>query len=224
MNKIEKRAGLIAGISLIVMAIAAGFSYGYVHSSIVAETPCATAQNIANNRLIFLAGIVGWFVIFLTDLIVTFSLLKFFNSTNKIWSQITAGLRLIYTLILGVAVYQLVSIYFIQEPISSANMITLLLQRFEQIWSFGLIIFGLHLIGLGYLIINSIIVSKLFGYLLYLGGVLYTLTNIFKLTNILNTVVLQNVIDIAALPMALAELLLAIWLIFKGFKNEKKAN
>jgi hypothetical protein len=224
MNKIEKRAGLIAGISLIVMAIAAGFSYGYVHNTLVSDTPLITVQKLAFNKWLFVGGLAGWAIIIITDLIVTFSLYRFFKSTNRKASFLTAAIRFIYTVILGIAVFQIVSIIFVEKPLKSAPEINLLFASFEQIWSFGLIIFGLHLIGLGYLSIKSVIVPKFFGYLLYLGGFLYTTISALKQTELLDAALLHKIENVAALPMALAELLLAVWLIFKGFKNEKKAN
>lgn len=222
MNKIEKRTGLIAGISLIIMAIAAGFSYGYVHSSLVGETPLATAQNLTNNSGLFLAGIAGWIVIIITDLIVTFSLFSFFKRVNKKVSLISAALRLVYTLFLSVAVYQLVVIGFIENSIVSANEIVKLFEQFEQIWSFGLILFGLHLIGLGYLSAKSTNVPKLLGYLLYLGGAIYFVIHIVKQSLLLDVITVQSLENGLALPMALGEMLLAFWLIYVVFARKHR--
>jgi len=223
MNKKEKKAGLIAGISLIIMAIAAGFSYGYVYISLVAETPLETAQNFANNSKMFLVGIAGWLVIISTDLIVTFSLCTFFKSTNQKISMITASIRLIYTVFLILAVYQMVAIRFIEQPTVFANDITELLGFFEQIWSFGLIFFGLHLIGLGYLSIKSVYVPKFIGYLLYLGGVIYSVIHIVKKSSLLDVQTVQILENELALPMALGEMLLAVWLIYMYLRNAKLA-
>ncbi|PLX24353.1 MAG: DUF4386 domain-containing protein [Salinivirgaceae bacterium] len=222
MNKIEKRSGLIAGISLIIMAIAAGFSYGYVHSSLMGENPLATAQNLANNSGLFLAGIAGWIVIIITDIIVALSLCKFFKSINQKISRLTAAVRLIYTVFLILAVYQLVAISYIETPTFFANDIVTYLDRFEQIWSFGLILFGLHLIGLGYLSVKSVNVPKLLGYLLYLAGFLYTVAHVIKQNSVLDIETFQNIENVTALPMALGEMLLAVWLIYKGVKRSKK--
>ncbi|WP_461634361.1 DUF4386 domain-containing protein [Labilibaculum euxinus] len=206
-------------MSLIIMAIASGFSYGYVHTSLMAKTPLETAQNFANNSKIFLVGIAGWLVIISTDLIVTFSFCTFFISTNRKISMITAGIRLIYTVFLILAVYQLVAIRFIEQPTVFANDITELLGYFEQIWSFGLILFGLHLIGLGYLSIKSVHVPNVLGYLLYLGGVIYIIIHAVKQSSLLDIKTVQSLENELALPMALGEMLLAVWLIYIGLKK-----
>jgi hypothetical protein len=224
MNKKEKNAGLVAGISLIIMAIAAGFSYGFVHTRLVAGTLLATAQNLADNSELFLAGIAGWIVIISTDLIVSFSLCTFFKSTNQKISMITAGIRLIYTVFLILAVYQLVAIHFIEQPTVFANDIAELLGYFEQIWSFGLILFGLHLIGLGYLSIKSAYVPRVLGYLLCLGGVIYIIIHAVKQSSLLDIKTVQSLENGLALPMALGEMLLAFWLIYIGLKKIKPKN
>jgi hypothetical protein len=221
MNKIEKRSGLIAGISLIIMAIAAGFSYGYVHSTLVSETPLLTVQKLAFHKWLFVSGLGGWAIIIITDLIVTFSLYRFFKSADAKVSVLTAAIRFIYTAILAVAVYQIVSIIFVEKPIKSAAEINALFESFEQIWSFGLIIFGLHLIGLGFLSIKSIYIPKFLGYLLYLGGALYTTLSIVKQASLLDSELLVKIEGILALPMALGEMLLAIWLIIKSLQKRK---
>ncbi len=205
------------------MAIASGFSYGFVHTRLVAETPLATAQNLADNSELLLAGIAGWIVIISTDLIVTFSFCTFFISTNRKISMIIAGIRLIYTVFLILAVYQLVAIRFIEQPTVFANDITELLGYFERIWSFGLILFGLHLMGLGYLSIKSVHVPKFIGYLLYLGGVIYSEINIVKNSSLLDVQPFQILENELALPMALGEMLLAVWLIYIHLKNAKPA-
>ena len=78
-----KKQGLIAGISLVIMAIAAGFSYGFVYGGIVVDDPVNTLTNLVEKRSLFTAGLAGWVVIFITDLVVTFSLFRFFSDTNR---------------------------------------------------------------------------------------------------------------------------------------------
>ena len=67
-------------------------------------------------------------------------------------------------------------------------------------------------------------IPKLLGYLTIIGGISYVLVHILKttftdlteLTSLLNTIL--------ALPMALGELGLAIWLIVKGGRLENSRN
>lgn len=225
MDKTVKKQGVIAGISLIIMAIAAGFSYGYVHSSLVDDSAIITYKNLISNKSLFFAGLFSWTIIFITDLIVAIALFYYFRKTDRRVSLITALIRIVYTLILGFAILQLFKII----PIISSdkllinsfkiNEVTSHLQNFERTWSQGLIVFGFHLIGLGYLSVKSSSVNRLLGYLLYLGGISYILIHTAQQISLVNTNVINTAEKLLSLPMALAEILLAFWLIYKGFKK-----
>lgn len=220
MQSTEKRNGIIAGISLIIMAIAAGFAYGYAHSNLVTDSPEITFQNLAANKSLFFAELAGWSIIFITDLIVAIALYFFFRSASKQISIVTAFIRIIYTLVLGVAIMQLFRIVpVISSANPSASEISSQLQLFEKLWSVGLIVFGLHLIGLGYLSVQSASVPKFLGYLLYFGGISYTFLHSSRQLNLFDDGVINSIEKILALPMALAEILLAFWLIYIGFRK-----
>lgn len=220
MQKKEEKQGTVAGVSLIIMAIAAGFSYGYAHNSLIADSPEITLQNLLGNQSLFFAELAGWSIIFITDLIVAITLYFFFRSASKQISAVTAFIRIIYTLVLGVATVQL---FRIIPVLSSANPdvseISSHFQLFEKLWSVGLIVFGLHLIGLGFLSVKSGSVPKLLGYLLYFGGISYTFLHGSRHLNLFDVQVIISIEKILSLPMALAEILLAFWLIYNGFRK-----
>ncbi|MCW0483055.1 DUF4386 domain-containing protein [Gaoshiqia sediminis] len=225
MHNKEKKQGIIAGISLVIMAIVAGFSFGYAHNNLVTDSPENTLNNLIANKSLFFAELSGWSLILITDLIVAIALYFFFSKTSKQISTLTASIRIIYTLILGIAIVQLFKIIPILSsgnPISDELTISETashIQLFEKLWSIGLIIFGLHLIGLGYLSVKSKSVPGLLGYLLYFGGISYTFLHSSRRLSLFNTNILDSVENILALPMALAEILLAFWLIYNGFRK-----
>jgi len=221
----QKKQGIIAGFSLIIMAIVAGFTFGYAHTNLVVDSPEITLQNLVANKSLFIAELCGWSIIIITDIIVAIALYFFFRSISKDISMITASIRIVYTLILGIAIMQLFKIIPVlswADPRSDqliASETASHFQQFEKLWSIGLIIFGLHLIGLGYLSLKSKSVPRLLGYLLYFGGVSYTFMNLTRQLSLFDTRVISSVENILALPMALAEILLAFWLIYSGFRK-----
>ncbi|HPF03852.1 MAG TPA: DUF4386 domain-containing protein, partial [Bacteroidales bacterium] len=107
MQNKESKQGIIAGISLLIMAIAAGFSFGYAHSNLVTDSPEITFANLVADRSLFFLELSGWSIIFITDLIVAIALYLFFRSISRKISMITALIRIVYTLILGIAIIQL---------------------------------------------------------------------------------------------------------------------
>ncbi len=223
----EKKQGIIAGISLVIMAIAAGFAYGYAHINLVADSPEITLQNLIANKSLFFAELLGWSLIFITDLIVAIALYFYFRSTSKQISKITAFIRIIYALILGIAVFQLfqlIPVLTVANPLSDKPNVTETtyhLQLFEKLWSVGLIIFGLHLIGLGYLSLKSKSVPNLLGFLLYFGGICYTFLHGSRQLSLFEVQTSNTIENILALPMALAEILLAFFLIYSGFRKSR---
>ena len=225
MQNKEKKQGIIAGISLIIMATVAGFSFGYAHSSLVTDSPEITIQNLITNKSLIYAELAGWSFIFILDLIVAIALYLFFRSASKQISLITAAIRIVYTLILGIAIFHLfkiIPVLAINNPLSNGLNVSASyshLQLFEKLWSIGLIVFGLHLVGLGYLSVKSKTVHWTLGYLLYLGGISYTIIHTARQLSLLNVEVISSIEKILVLPMTLAEMLLALWLIYNGLRK-----
>ncbi|MGC9343013.1 MAG: DUF4386 domain-containing protein, partial [Bacteroidales bacterium] len=157
MEKSKRKQALIAGISLIIMAVAAIFAYGYVFPQVeVPANPLATWDQLTENTSLYMAGLAGWLIIFITDILVTFSLFYFFRGTHKNLSMLTAATRFVYTIILGIAIGWLFSLLPFQngkdiDSIQAGTQVLIAMDNFRKIWSVGLIIFGLHLLGLGYL-------------------------------------------------------------------------
>jgi len=225
MQNKEKKQGIIAGIALVIMAIFAGFSFGYAHNSLVVDSPEITLQNLIANKSLFFAELSGWSVIFILDVIVAIALYFYFRNTSKQISLITSAIRIVYTLILGVAIihlFKIIPVLSMDNSISNELVVSESyshLQLFEKLWSIGLIVFGLHLVGLGYLSVKSQSVPWILGYLLYLGGLSYTFVHAAQQLSLFNTEVISSIENILVIPMTLAEMLLAFWLIYYGFRK-----
>lgn len=219
----QQKQAKIAGISLVIMAVIAGFTYGYAHNTLVTDTADITFRNLITNKALFLAELFGWCIIFILDLAVALALYRYFRDTLKRISLLTAITRLVYTLILGLAIVQL---FRILPLISLYNPDKLQLiaifthiQGFEKLWSIGLIIFGLHLIGLGYLTIKSERVHWALSFLLFLGGIAYTFIHAARQLTAMASGTIDAIEKVLTVPMALAEILFAFWLIYYGFRK-----
>jgi len=212
----HKKWLILTGSSIIVMAIAAGFAYGFVYANIyrVGDSDL-TAKLLHENITLFKFGILSWVVIFVLDIIVSIGLYAIYKETNKKLAILVSGLRVIYTLFLGAAITQLAT------PLISNNEITnslIYFESFEDIWSIGLIIFGFHLMVLGVVCLKSNFTPKFWGIILIFGGVCYTIVHSLKsfFPNLDETTIVIE--SILTAPMALSEIGFAIWLIVKGLK------
>lgn len=215
----KRKFALLSGWSLIAMALVAGYAYGFVYSTLVVRGDAdQTMVNIQNDSSTFLGGVIGWIIVFILDLIVAWGLYQFLKDVNPKLSLNTAVLRFAYTGILGAAIFQLSQVIPLIES-GSANEITSLINSFEIKWSYGLIAFGLHLVGLALLSLKGSTVPNFLGWLLLLAGLCYI--GVYGAKAFMghhNEQILQ-VEMILSLPMAIGEIALAVWLVIRGGKK-----
>ncbi len=226
MQSSQRKSALVSGIFLVFMAAAAAFSYGYAHGNLIAvHDAAATYHNLLVSRFLFAAELTGWIIIFLCDIIVALALFLFFRETDRKLSFLTASFRIVYAGILGIAIYQLIAILplVLHDPASAGESLVMMhLGSFERIWSGGLILFGIHLLGLGYLSLRSEFVPRAFGWLLLFAGICYLLVHSAKTFTNGYEGSIETAEMILGLPMAIGEISFAIWLIIKGGKPAKK--
>ncbi|WP_168120795.1 DUF4386 domain-containing protein [Paenibacillus sp. HB172176] len=228
-QSIQNKPAVIAGLSLLIMTIAAAFSYGYAHSSlIVSGEPATTFHNLQASRLLFDMEIVGWVVIILTDIFVSWSFYILLKPVHRQYSLLAGWLRLLYTAVLATAVSHLVIASRIVRDGTSlfndslndrASQTLLSVTAFESIWSFGLILFGVHLIVTGLLALMARQIPTFIGILLMAAGFSYALIHVLysfmpQLDGV--TSVLETILGI---PMFIGELSFGIWLLLKGRKT-----
>lgn len=224
----ERLAAIISGITLIIMAVAAGVAYGAVYTKLVVPAdPQTTFQNILSQRGLFSLGLLGWLVTIIADIIVSWSFYQYLKPVHGPLAQLGAWFRLSYVAFLGFAVANLVVVqqlaYRYQDQVAasaseSIAQVARLLMFFEYLWSFGLIIFGCHLVLVGVVAFKSIHIPKLLSALLLVAGASYMLIHglgTFAPELATTTKVLSGVL---ALPMTIGELGFGIWLLIKGGK------
>lgn len=224
----QRKYALTAGIALIVMTLAALFSYGLVLGSLIVKGDANTTfDNIHSSIALFNTGIIGWLIILIADIVVAWSLYLFLKPLNNHLSLLGGWLRLIYAGILEIAILNLIFISILTnstEYFSSFKnnqlpiFVMLFLKAFEILWSFGLIIFGGHLMVVGYLTFKSNIVPKVISLLLFIASISYIIIH-FNYTFLPQfnevTATLKSILSV---PMVLGELSFGIWLLFKGEK------
>ncbi len=223
MNKKSKSA-IIAGVSLILMLIGASYAYGYVHGAlIVSNNPIDTLTNILESRSLFLTGVMGWGLVILTDVLVTFAFYYYLRDVNKGLSLAAAVTRFIYTGVLAISVFKLFEIYQLLGTKTLltnelANEVMSKINFFEGTWSAGLILFGVHLVLIGITSLKSTSIPKYIGILLVIAGCGYLLVNGMDTFFSQHDSVTKLLESILSLPMMIGELGFGIWLLIKGRK------
>ncbi|WP_416827938.1 DUF4386 domain-containing protein [Ectobacillus polymachus] len=221
----QRKSALIAGISLIIMTLAAFFSYGFVHGSLVVQGDAsATFHNIKSSNMLFKAEILGWVIILITDIIVAWAFYIFLKPINKNLSLLGAWLRLTYATILGIAILNLIFVLLLSKNTALLNIdqlqahMMLFLEAFESIWSIGLIIFGGHLMIVGYLAFKSDKIPKAISTLLLLASIGYIVINLCNAFLSQYDAAISILKIVFTIPMIAGELGFGIWLLIRGGK------
>ena len=205
----------ITGYTLLLMALIAGFSFGFAFPKIYNPSSLDFAQSkLVENLQLYKFMLLGILIVVLLDVLVSWTLYIYFKKDNYKLALLSAFLRIIYSLILGLAIYYLFkNISELDNKIIIENY-----NSFQNIWSIGLIVFGTHLLIVGVLMKLHKLVPRILYYLTMIAGVSYILVHLLKTTLPQLTELNTNLNNILALPMALGELGLAVWLIIKGGK------
>ncbi|MEM7128831.1 MAG: DUF4386 domain-containing protein [Chloroflexota bacterium] len=226
-----RSAAVIGGASLVGMALAAIFSVGFVLDAlIVPGDAAATVTQIQASETLFRAGIFGWLLILLLDVIVAWALHVFLRRVNPNLSLLTAWLRLVYAAILGIGLSNLVGVLFLLrggdsltsfDPEQIQAGIMLLINMFYGAWeTIGLVVFGCHLFLLGYLVIKSGYVPRVIGFLIVLASFGYIITNSGNLLFPQYASYIATIETVFVLPMIVGELGLGLWLLVRGGRGE----
>jgi hypothetical protein len=154
------------------------------------------------------------------DILIAWSLYIFLRPQNKSLSLLTAWLRIVYASILCVVIINLLNVlqllngtYYLTAFSESQlqTQIMLSLNMFSQGWELGLIIFGFHLLLLGYLILKAGYMRKILGILILLAASGYVIDGLGKL------LLTDYSISISMFTF-IGEVVLIFWLLIVGRK------
>lgn len=215
----KRNAARVIGIALLLMAIVAAFSAPVISGIFVSGNPALTALNLSVGFGKFTGSIVGWVIILALDLLVSAGVYTYYKKEKPKVAFTSAVLRLIYSIFLGVAIYQLLKITLATPAPAIYNH----LHTFNSIWGWGLIAFGLHLITLSILFKNEggkkwlTITIKM---LLILAGTGYLVVYVGMLIASIPMAFKAAIESVFLIPMILGEVFFALWMLIKGGKSK----
>jgi len=221
-----RTAAIVAGLGLLLMAILAPIvQFNIFQSLIVPSDAKTTVDNLMASIGTFRIGIVLFLTVAILDIVVAWALYILFKPVSQNLSLLTAWFRVVYSAIFAVAVINLLSILQLLtgaglSGLATAPQVMLSLSTFQSGWDAGLVIFGLHLVVLGFLMFKSGYALKwlgiLLGFLLVIAGLGYMVDSLgkFLLTEYNMTISLYTF---------LGEPLFMLWLFWKGIKGFDKS-
>jgi hypothetical protein len=222
-----RQAALLAGLGLMIMTIAAPFAEFFVYSKLVVRGDIeATVQNMQAHGGLLLAGIFAYLITFIMDLVVAWALYVLLIPVNQPVSLLTAWFRVVYTAIALFAMLKLVSVYRLLSPADDQMMlgpdqlliqVDGLLDAFRYEWGVGLILFGIHLLMLGWLVYRSSYIPRVLGILLVVAGAGWVVYE-------LGPYLLPNANLEFLMITFFGELVFMLWLLFRGWKIPAQSN
>ena len=211
------RAGLIAGLGLLLMVLTAPVAQMYLLPSLVDSTSDETTlQNIISGQHLLVAAIFLFLITFIADIIVAWALYIFFIPVSRSRSLLTAWFRIVYTVMALIGLFNLSKILVLVERRESqdetlANTVMFYLDSFQTEWGISFIFFGIYLIALGYLAYRALYVPKIMGVLLMIAGLGYFI-------NSLQPYFFPEVDTSFLMITFFGELVFMVWLLVKGWK------
>jgi hypothetical protein len=163
-----RQAALIAGFGTLLMAATAPFAEFFVFPKLIVHGDIEQSiRNIIAHRTLYLAGVFGYLINFVCDIVIAWALYILLVPVNRSLSLLAAWFRLIYTAIAVVALFKLVAVFrLLNTPDYSSAQIRFLLDSFRWDWSTSLMLFDIHLGLLGWLVYRSGYIPRLLGILL----------------------------------------------------------
>lgn len=183
-----------------------------------------TLKNIQTSEALFKSEVFGWLVIIFMDLIVSWAFYIFLRPINRSYALLAGWLRLLYTTILAIAVSNLVVASNLArenqdlfgDASSVASQVMISITSFELIWSFGLIVFGGHLIVVGMVAWRSRKIPTIISIMLVVAGFSYMLVHVMHLIMPQDEGITSMLEMVLGIPMFVGELSFGVWLLIKG--------
>jgi hypothetical protein len=218
-NITPRTAALIAGLGLLGMAIIAPFSNFYVLENLVVWTDAkATAEKILSNNQLFRFGILGFLVVAILDVFVAWALYVLLEPVSKNLSLLATWFRLVYSAVFALVLNPLLVVLQLLDPKQTfatdqvQAQVMLALHTFKSGWQLSLIIFGFHLLVLGYVVLKSDFIPKWLGALLGIAGLGYVI-------DALGYFLIANYNISIAMFTFIGEVILIFWLLWYALKR-----
>ena len=217
-----KQIAKISGIAYL-MIFFSGFyaNFSVLESLVDIHSPAVTVANIINSHSQFGYGLIGFLVMLFFDVVLVWSLFYLTKSVSRKLSFLASFFRLLHAFFFCIALSKLWKAYQLTDNVENTKglerEIMQLVSDFDLLWTTGLLIFGLHLVVLGFIGLKSTLIPKIIGILLLLAAIGYFLDGLAKLTYE-NYYAYRSYFEVGVvLTGVIGELSFTMWLLAKGF-------
>ena len=225
----RRRVALTAGIGLLLMAVLAPLAhFGVLENLVVSGDAATTVGNIMADEGLFRLAIAALLVVTFLDIVVAWALYILFKPVHPTLAVLVGWLRLAAPAVFAVALANLLDVANVLGGAESSALspdqlgaqVMASVASFGSSWDMSLAIFGLHLVGLGYLLFKSVDFPRFLGVLVVVAGVGYVADTFAR-------ILVSDFEFNISLFTFVGEALLIFWLIWraiKGFPSENEPN
>jgi len=214
-----RQAALVAGVAYLLSPVTTA-EFSIYPKLVIPGNIEQTVQNISAHPALFRAAILCYSITFIEDIVIAWALYVLLAPVNRALSLLTAWFRLVYAAMVLAATLNLATV---DRLVATPDFLTafgsdqlhaqvkLLLGSFRWGWSMSLVVFGIHLILLGYLIYRS-------GYIPWIIGVLLVINGVGWEMDSLQPYLFPHTRLRWVFYTFFGELVLMLWLLIRGWK------
>lgn len=220
----QRRFALVTAVSLLLMALLAPFAqFGVLRTLVVPADAAATTNNIAASLGLFQGAIVAFALVAILDVVVAWGIYLLLRPVNQGLARLVGSLRILYAAAFAVALLNLVDAAGLVQGATGTALHSGPLQAqvaasvaaFDTGWHLALGIFGLHLVGLGALLVRFAAPRLLAG-MVVLAGVGY-------LADSIGTIFVADYGLTISTFTFVGEALLIFWLFWRATSGSRSA-
>ena len=189
MDTSKRKVAYAAAFGLLAMAVLAPIAqFGILATLIVPTDPATTATKIAGSVGLFGGAIAAFFAVAVLDVVVALALYVLLRPVNRSLALAVTALRIVYAAVFAVALLSLWNVIQVLGPSGTTVPTTAVvaqvsssIESFNTVWDIGLAIFGIHLLGLGALLVRAPSFGRVIGVLVVIAGVGYVVDSLGRL-------------------------------------------
>lgn len=209
----------LAGVWYLILAISGVLGFMIFHSRVfVSNDPQATLTNLINHESAARIRLLLELVIIISQALAAVWFYKLFREINAwaawtlgVWGTINSAVIMISAISMGAAIeIAKSSAQTFQEKVT---LIQLLNNLITHAWGVGNIFFGLWLIPMGYIVVNSKRMPVWLGRMLIIGGIGYLLSVFTKYTGMNN-----SLLELLVIPATIGEFWMIGYLLIYGIR------
>jgi hypothetical protein len=222
----QRLARTIGGLYLLLGALAM-FAALMFESLFVPGDAAATADNLRDSQWLFAGSLVSWLGVVVLDTVLAVAFYVLLRPVTRTGSLIVAGIRLVFAGMLGAALTNLFDAYRLVTGVGGTphlpdeqteTLAHSALTGFDTGFEFAIALFGVHVIGLGYLLYRSRYVPPVFAVLVVATGIGYLADSLASLL-VADYGGVAGAVLVA--PAFVGETALAVWLLVKGIRTTR---